>query len=599
MWRVKNRLSVEKFGVHAKFIKSGKDRPKFKPLDGFDQDRPSLYENDDDDDSEIDSDDEDNEEVEIEVEDKKAGKNKSVESAEQKATRELEELELRKARVAARVKLEIEDQKAIRTIDPQVFAFIMLTISDESSFALGNQKGWDKLEAAMDPFKLLKAIARLHFVSYNDNHDAMEEDVYDKLDDMRQGTHEALGAYTARFKDCVTTFSAIGLQSPDESELLRKYRKSLDKSRYSKLLEELKLDVESEIIQPMRSRLQLYKYLIRRVPDTVYSVPDVKLGTVFAMESSNGKSKLKSGQKKTIKDNEPPNPCDQCPESVPDEEKMHWRCDCPNLAKFRKWQDEQNKDVKKTIAKPSKIHKKQLNVAIEDSESEGEAFMMAMFDGAFVIAFKEGKFTETCIGLDSFANVSSLASKELATKIRELDSPRYINGIGGEIEVKHTAVVKDIGRMLYCPTAHGNALSQSRVVASPHLDLDYHKQYDTYTVRNANSGRVFYFHPRNGCYICDLAVVDDDFNNLTDGSDYDASSDSDSELNQMTESELRDMYSKREVEKFNAVRELEKNLAFPSTSDLVEIVSRGIPGNDVTATDVRRTDQVLGKNSNC
>ena len=71
----------------------------------------------------------------------------------------------------------------------------------------------------------------------------MEEDVYDKLDDMRQGTHEALGTYTARFKDCVTTFGAIGLESPVESEMLRKYRKSLDKSRYSKLLEELNLDV--------------------------------------------------------------------------------------------------------------------------------------------------------------------------------------------------------------------------------------------------------------------------------------------------------------------------------------------------------------------
>jgi hypothetical protein len=68
------------------------------------------------------------------------------------------------------------------------------------------------------------SIARLHFVSYNDNHDAMEEDVYDKLDDIRQGTHEALGAYTARFIACVTTFSAIGVESPAESELLRKYR---------------------------------------------------------------------------------------------------------------------------------------------------------------------------------------------------------------------------------------------------------------------------------------------------------------------------------------------------------------------------------------
>ena len=170
----------------------------------------------------------------------------------------------------------------------------MLTISDESAFALSNQKGWDKLEASMDPFKLLKAITRLHFISYNDNQATMEEDVYDKLDDMRQGTHEALGVYTARFKDCVAAFGAIGLNTPDELELLRKYRKSLDKSRYSKLLEELKLDVESEIIQPMESRLQLYKYLIRRVPDTVYSTPDVKLGTVFAMES---KSKHKNVQK--------------------------------------------------------------------------------------------------------------------------------------------------------------------------------------------------------------------------------------------------------------------------------------------------------------
>ena len=70
--------------------------------------------------------------------------------------------------------------------------------------------------------------------------------------------------------------------------------------------------------------------------------------------------------------------------------------------------------------------------------------------------------------------------------------------------------------MLYCPTAYVNALSQSRVVASPHLDLDYHKQYDTYTVFyfHPRNGRVFYFHPRNGCYICDLAVVDDDFQTL-------------------------------------------------------------------------------------
>jgi len=39
--------------------------------------------------------------------------------------------------------------------------------------------------------------------------------------------------------------------------------------------------------------------------------------------------------------------------------------------------------------------------------------------------------------------MSLLASEELATQIYELDSTRYINGIGGEIEVKHTAVVKD------------------------------------------------------------------------------------------------------------------------------------------------------------
>jgi len=85
-----------------------------------------------------------------------------------------------------------------------------------------------------------------------------------------------------------------------------------------------------------------------------------------------------------------------------------------------------------------------------------------------------------------------------------------------------------------------NELSQSRIVASPHLDLDSHcaqydlEQYDTSTVRNVNSDRVFYFHPSNGCYICD-------FHTLTDGFDYDISSDSDSEMNQMMKSQLRDM----------------------------------------------------------
>jgi len=163
------KVAVEKFGVHAKFIKSGK---RFKPLDGVDQDKSSSNENDDDEDSEDGSDNGEEEEIEDKKDAKKKSK-KVIESAEQKALRESEELELRKARVAARVKLEIDDLKAIRTIDPQVFAFIMLTISDESAFALGNQKGWDKLEASMDPFKLLKAITRLHFISYNDNQATM------------------------------------------------------------------------------------------------------------------------------------------------------------------------------------------------------------------------------------------------------------------------------------------------------------------------------------------------------------------------------------------------------------------------------------------
>jgi hypothetical protein len=153
MGKVKNRLDILLRLEH--YLK------RSKPLDGFDHAKSSFYENDDDDDSEIDSDDEDIEDtIKVEVEDKKARKDakKAVESAEQKANRESEELELRKARAAARVTLEIEDQKAIRTIDPQIFAFIMLTISDESSFALGNQKGWDKLEQRWTLLSFLKPL---------------------------------------------------------------------------------------------------------------------------------------------------------------------------------------------------------------------------------------------------------------------------------------------------------------------------------------------------------------------------------------------------------------------------------------------------------
>ena len=73
------KVSVEKFGVHVKLIKSGK---RFKPLDGFDHDKSSFYENDDDDDSGIDSYDKDNKDhVEVEVEDKKEAKKKSRKDA--------------------------------------------------------------------------------------------------------------------------------------------------------------------------------------------------------------------------------------------------------------------------------------------------------------------------------------------------------------------------------------------------------------------------------------------------------------------------------------------------------------------------------------
>ena len=647
----------DKFGIYGDFIDTGRFR---KPLQGYDTESSSDDDHSNLEDGRSDSDESEYEDIvptraanlpalsvaqsviaaterEKEWRESRATA-KAARQAEQAIQDQADAAEIRKVKLTLRVKARDNDKLKIRDIKPQIFAFIILTISAESFNALKAKAGWKQLRDSNQPIALMSSIAALHFLGHNRNADNLEREAEENLDNCVQGHAEQLNKYKARFEDAIEPRASLGLEEFTTRQLLNKFRKGVDKSRYAKALNDHNLKVEEGILQPFVDIDAFYTYLLRRVPDVAYATQDIKLGTVFAMEddaaakkkdNKKGKKPVEkqSGKKATpsadAKD-EPPNPCIFCPDFLPRSQRMHWIKDCPGREVYNK-----SLESKKKPSSGKQPSKPAANVMFGDDDDD-DGFgtnCVTLVDKLIVNAFKSNQ-RDMCIGLDTYANVSMISSPALATDIEDLATPRTIRGVSGMLTINKSAQLQDLGRCLYEPRAKVNVLSHSRVIASPDLDLDYHKEYNTYTVTVLSTGRVLYFKPVDGCYICDLSIRRDRFDQpvkkKSAAADSDAE-DSDTEdncservrklyhtsaipvclpaavppdaVNQLTAQQLRDLYPKRQLDKLVSVGDLSRKLAFPSNADLAEMVKQGIEDSDVLVSDVHRADRVLGKDA--
>jgi hypothetical protein len=451
----------------------------------------------------------------------------------------------------------------------------------------------------------------------------------------------------------------------------------------------------------------IYRYLIKRVPDPTPATKDFNIGTIFsASEESSyptqpkqggvqggAKTKFKSAAKSTGKDIRPPHPCDMHHSSVPESERMHWRKDCPNLKRF---QEALSNDEVAHKSKHKGKNKKHINIAI----GESTMFTCITANLSNSVVFTEAtaaaltlSLAPTCLILDTGATACMVSNPDILEGIKPLDQPKVIEGISGNLVIGHSGLLPHIGRVLFNSRAGGiNIISSSKVVDNPNLGLEYTKESDTFKLTNLVTGKVFFFGRLNGLYVCDIAdpvqavaaissggndsdsdedslsrdeptddrhrsssteddesvpdlvdpssdsdddeednlildsgatisnfrgrrvtvsrghVLDDEYSDSSStSSGYSSSSDSefppddtDDEsplvqvLNQVTRSQLEQMYTKRDLARMESVRELSKRLSFPSTADLVEIVRRGVDNSDVNVADVYRAARILG-----
>jgi len=657
----------EKFGRHASFFKTGK---MFKPGDLLDEDLSTILSEQDD----IDADDETADEtssIQPGGKGSKAAPKKSRAPAKSssssgglagqptaadevaKARQEALENKILEERIRQKVKHEGDDRKDIRDHMPVVYSWILQTICEEGKDMLEALDIWEtEIDGPQHPLKLRLAVDR--YIKYGGVHvieqpESVEDAARNNIDNCTQQSHESLSTYHRRFKDSVKALHKIvNVDKMSDVEQVRKFRAGLDKLRYERTL----INMDNKVTEGSMKRIKILQdfvnYLMLWVPDATYSQQhEPRVSTIFAADGGDedkskqqqqkkkkpqqqkqsrdepSESKPKSGEKASNdkasdREDPPRKPCTICPSNIPESQRMHWMRNCPNAEAFRQYME--NKSNKKGTA--------DMNVCIgcEDTAPAADGFdvMFTTTTDRLVHAFKSGSLGPCCIGLDTYANVSLISNPDLATYVEELDEPRRIRGIGGFRNVNRTAWVKNIGRCLYDPNAGINVLSFSNVIRNVHLDLEFHKNRNAFTVTDLRTGRVMYFKHRGGCYICDLSIINDDFDPieqeiedegvdtttnseqqhqmyLTEADLVDHSDDEDDEddprINQLTVKQLAELYPRRQLNKLAAVRELSRKLAFPSPPDLVEIVKQGIEDNEVQVTDVHRAERILGQDA--
>lgn len=427
-----------------------------------------------------------------------------------------------------------DDIIKIRAQDPQIFAFLLSTMSVESQQVFRTIPNWDTaILMSADPYVLMYWINRYHFGAFNADKQVMEDDACDKFDNCMQLPDESLATFYDRWKDCLRQMEVLLVPLPSKLDELRRFKSHLDKNRYGKTIENIKLEKDSGLKVPKDVK-EMIDYLLARFPVTVHTFSNAKMGSAFAAEIDSdseeesdpsdkqqnkkknqqhaNKNKEKTADKTSAKT--PSRPCKYCPDSVPESMKMHYddKCPCVLAKDYLKYCTPAAEDsgAKKKEKKGDSSKKKDGEV-MAVTLGVDVMYTVSPSDQTLINTLK-GKSCSTLIGLDSYANMSLVYSRNIVSDIAPLDVHRSISGVTGNMTVKRSALLKEVDcRVFFNPNSRVNILSHSDVVKCPWLELDWHKLYSTYTVKNLRTGRVLYFKPINGCYICDLGIQNDHF----------------------------------------------------------------------------------------
>lgn len=194
--------------------------------------------------------------------------------------------------------------------------------------------------------------------------------------------------------------------------------------------------------------------------------------------------------------------------------------------------------------------------------------------------------------LDTGASVSIWTSTSQLTNLRKVPTIT-LKGINGDILCQTIGVHPEFGEVVVCPSAPANLLS---IKSLKHMyKLQYNEYYDSFKITSYRLNTSFYFD----CNEAGLYQLRED-NPQCILSAAEAEKEELSLPHPAKGASTSHNYSKSEVKRALAARELCKNLGHVGARALVRALKSGsIIGIDVTAQDVYRAERILGPCLGC
>lgn len=518
------------------------------------------------------------------------------ESDEEFASRKLmynKELELYVKR-----KAEYEDNK------PKVYAIIWRQCTNSMRHKVQESTDYNCFNETKDPRALWNTIKDICLSGRTiaTNPAKRAQDAMDRFYRFRQFNGESIGDFYERFLGELDALEYAECDVGDDEKQAQAFLNKLDRRKYGKMMEDLNnsLTMGSDLYP--RTVLDAYQMALNRQDNYVLNNHSLQQnnqesrGAVFHVNGKNNNNKRKrndrresegsdQGQIKWIKSNiheeNKPQKSKKAPRCFFCNQPGHIKPNCPLLAKAAK-------ELEKMASQKSENDKRDgvtactqaMEVVEEDDYGVNfctECTQVCESDTEIktgtTLLSRIGEFDILC---DNESSVNIFCESRLLTNIRKVNHTMHISGISGTLTTNMVGDFPFFGEVYYHPESKANVLCFYDL--TKRCKVRYDSSANIFTVEN-KEGHSLKFKPKEKLYICDGR-------HLRQQKEITL-------IQTVEENELK--YSKRDVERAEAARDLKNKLGNPSTKDLVSMIkSGGILNCPVTIHDVYRAIRIWG-----
>ena len=471
-------------------------------------------------------------------------------------------------------KIVIRENAKIRSMASQMFAKILVHLSEESLAAVKEADDWDDIELEEDPVRLWNRVRDTHLTTTSSNIELDKLRARKLYNSLKQFKNESLASFKSRTTNALKVLTAVQEVEPSPQAQAMDFVSRLDTSKFADLQKTLENNVilgtgtyprtlnEAYTIAQNIKVVSQGNLKAAELPNTAFVVSASSATTMKSKHKSHKKTDNSSkvnvetaaatGSEKKNKKKEP-GPCRLCGDGS-----RHWARgpDC----KFKNTSQLKNNGS-------NNVHRG------DNSEGHMINFAFSEPSEALLTTVKAGidYLDKYDILLDNQCTASLFHNSDLLTNIRQLPNPIPFTGLGS-INIQDIGTNAWFGDVYYSNKSPANVLSFAEV--SDRFDVEWNCDDQTFIVRTPTD--TFKFVRKGKLYAC----------NVREHLCY---------AHVITTTENEAKYTKREVEMARQAKELSQLLSYPSSKDLITLINNGsILNCPISAHDVARAVDIYG-----